>query len=36
MLNKDEYGSYEVTWVIQDNKYLRRVIDFGFTPGAKP
>jgi hypothetical protein len=33
MLNKDEKGSYEITWVIQDNKYLRRVIDFGFTPG---
>ena len=33
MLNKDEHGSYEVTWVIQDNRYLRRVIDYGFTPG---
>jgi hypothetical protein len=31
MLNKDEQGSYEVTWIIQDNKYLKRVIDFGFT-----
>ncbi|MBS1597693.1 MAG: hypothetical protein JST75_05680 [Bacteroidetes bacterium] len=31
MLNKDEAGSYEVTWVIQDNKYLRRVLDFGFS-----
>jgi hypothetical protein len=31
MLNKDDTGSYEVTWVIQDKKYLRRVIDWGFT-----
>ena len=30
MLNRDELGSYEVTWVIQDKKYLRRIIDFGF------
>jgi hypothetical protein len=30
MLNKDEAGSYEVTWVIQDKKYLRRVVDYGF------
>ena len=28
MLNKEEKGSYEVTWVIQDKKYLRRVVDF--------
>jgi hypothetical protein len=31
MLNKDDAGSYEVTWVIQDKKYLRRVLDFGFS-----
>lgn len=31
MLNKDDSGSYEVTWLIQDKKYLRRVIDWGFT-----
>ncbi|HYE55277.1 MAG TPA: hypothetical protein VD996_10550 [Chitinophagaceae bacterium] len=30
MLNRDPYGSYEVTWVIQDKQYLRRVVDFGF------
>jgi hypothetical protein len=30
MLNRDSNGSYEVTWVIQDKKYLRRVVDFGF------
>jgi hypothetical protein len=30
MLNRDALGSYEVTWVIQDKKYLRRVVDFGF------
>lgn len=30
MLNRDSQGSYEVTWIIHDKKYLRRVIDFGF------
>lgn len=30
MLNRDSMGSYEVTWVIQDKKYLRRVVDYGF------
>jgi hypothetical protein len=30
MLNRDALGSYEVTWVIQDKKYLRRIVDFGF------
>jgi len=30
MLNRDNLGSYEVTWVIQDKKYLRRVVDYGF------
>ena len=29
MLSKDTAGSYEVTWVIRDKKYLRRVIDWG-------
>lgn len=29
-LCKDATGSYEVTWVIQDKKYLRRVLDYGF------
>ncbi len=27
---KDNTGSYEVTWVLQDKKYLRRVVDYGF------
>ena len=27
---KDNTGSYEVTWVIQDKKYVRRVVDYGF------
>ncbi len=27
---KDATGSYEVTWVIQDKKYVRRVLDYGF------
>jgi len=25
---KNNSGSYEVTWIIQDNKYLRRVLDY--------
>jgi hypothetical protein len=27
MLNKEVSGYYEVTWVIRDHKYLRRVVD---------
>ena len=27
---KDSTGSYEVTWVIQDKVYLKRVLDYGF------
>ncbi len=27
---KDATGSYEVTWIIQDNKYMRRILDYGF------
>lgn len=30
LLKQEEGGSYEVTWVIQDKKYLRRVVDFDF------
>jgi len=30
MLKQESGGSYEVTWVIQDKKYFRRVVDFGF------
>lgn len=30
MLKQEVGGSHEVTWVIQDKKYLRRVVDFGF------
>lgn len=30
MLNRDPQGSYEVTWVIENKKYVRRVVDFGF------
>lgn len=26
---KDNSGGYEVTWVIQDKKYLRRILDYG-------
>ena len=26
----DSTGSYEVTWIFLDNKYLRRVMDYGF------
>jgi hypothetical protein len=28
LLCRDTTGSYEVTWVIQDKKYLRRVLDY--------
>jgi hypothetical protein len=27
---KDKTGSYEVTWIFQNRKYLRRVLDYGF------
>ena len=27
---KDAAGSFEVTWIVQDKKYLRRVLDYGF------
>jgi hypothetical protein len=30
MLSRDNTGNYEVTWIIQDKQYLRRVVDFGF------
>ncbi len=30
LLSKDQSGSYEVTFVIQDKKYVRRVLDYGF------
>ncbi len=30
LFSKDNSGSYEVTWIIQDKKYLRRVLDYGF------
>jgi len=30
MLNGTGTGRYEVTWVIQDKKYLRRVVDWNF------
>ena len=30
MLNGEGKGRYEVTWVIEDKHYLRRVVDWGF------
>jgi hypothetical protein len=30
MLNSDGTNGYEVTWIIQDKQYLRRVVDYGF------
>jgi len=30
MLNRGGDGNYEVTWVIRDKQYARRVLDFGF------
>jgi hypothetical protein len=31
LLNKDGDGGYEVTWVIHDKKFLRRVLDYGIV-----
>lgn len=31
LLSRDDTGSYEVTWIIQNKQYLRRVVDYGFT-----
>ena len=31
LLNKDATGGYEATWVIQDKKFLRRVLDYGIV-----
>lgn len=31
LMNKDGEGGYEVTWVIQDKKFLRRVLDYGIV-----
>jgi len=31
LLSRDNTGSYEVTWVIENKQYLRRVVDYGFT-----
>ena len=30
MVNGEGHGQIQVTWVIQDKKYLRRVVDWGF------
>jgi hypothetical protein len=30
MLKQEGGGSYEVTWIIQNKQYLKRVVDFGF------
>jgi hypothetical protein len=30
MMNSDGAGGYEVTWIFQNGKYLRRVVDYGF------
>lgn len=31
LLSRDAQGSYEVTWVIDNGTYVRRVLDYGFT-----
>ncbi len=31
LLIRDATGSYEVTWIIENKQYLRRVVDYGFT-----
>jgi hypothetical protein len=30
LFSKDNTGSYEVTWIFQDGRYIRRVLDYGF------
>jgi hypothetical protein len=30
LFSKDNTGSYEVTWIFQDGRYVRRVLDYGF------
>lgn len=30
LFSKDKTGSYEVTWVFYDKKFIRRVLDYGF------
>lgn len=30
LFSKDNKGSYEVTWIIQNKKYWRRALDYGF------
>ncbi len=30
LLKPESGGSYEATWIIQDKKYVKRVVDFGF------
>ncbi len=30
LFSKDQTGSYEVTWIFQNRKYVRRVLDYGF------
>ena len=30
LFSKDSSGSYEVTWIIRDKKFVRRVLDYGF------
>ena len=32
MLKVESGGSYEVTWVFRDKKFVQRVVDFGFLP----
>jgi hypothetical protein len=29
-MHSDGAGAYEVTWVIQNKKYLRRIVDYGY------
>jgi hypothetical protein len=28
LFSRDRKGSYEVTWIIQDRRYLRRILDY--------
>lgn len=29
LFSKDRTGTYEVTWIIQDRRYVRRILDYG-------
>jgi len=34
LFSRDDTGSYEVTWIFQDGRYVRRVLDYGILSGS--